>query len=109
MHGLNNVDIEIPDEMLSNITYKAFNKIVRKRVSEANPDVSGLQVTSLVGAKWREFKELYGMDSRSDTPDLERLKNKAAPSPSSEKGSMVIFNFINVYVPKFYGHQFFFK
>jgi CHDNT (NUC034) domain. len=83
--------------MLSNITYKQFNKIVRKSVNEANPDVSGLQVTSLVGAKWREFKELYGMDSRSDTPDLERLKSKAVPSPSSEKGSMVRLDFKNVY------------
>lgn len=77
--------------MIGNITYKLFNKIVRKKVVESNPEASGLHVTSLVGAKWREFKELYGMDTRSDTPDLERLKNQVAASPSSDadKGSMV--------------------
>ena len=79
--------------MLGNITYKLFNKIVRKKFVESNPEASGLHVTSLVGAKWREFKELYGMDTRSDTPDLERLKSQAAASPSSDvdKGSMVNF------------------
>lgn len=91
MHNLNNIDLEIPDELLSNVSYKQFNRHVRKKVIEANPDVSGLHVTSLVGAKWREFKELYGMDNRSDTPDIERVKNQAAASPLSDndKGSTV--------------------
>lgn len=91
LHNLNNIDVEIPDELLGSINYKQFNKIARKKVTEVNPDVSGLHITSLVGAKWREFKELYGMDTRSDTPDIERLKNQAAQSPSSDtdtKGSM---------------------
>lgn len=74
--------MNIPDELLSGITYKKFNKIVRVQVSEANPKISGLHVTALVGAKWREFKELYGMDA--DTPDLERVKNENVYSPSSE-------------------------
>lgn len=81
-HNLINVDVNIPDEMLSEITYKQFNKIVRAQVNEANPKISGLHITALVGAKWREFKELYGMDV--DTPDLERVKNENVYSPQSD-------------------------
>ncbi|XP_057304729.1 chromodomain-helicase-DNA-binding protein 5-like isoform X2 [Hydractinia symbiolongicarpus] len=88
-HGLNNVDIEIPDECLSDINYKQFNKLVRPIVAEANPKVSGLHVTSLVGAKWREFKELYGINARSETPDVDRGKNIGrSPSFEFEKESM---------------------
>ncbi|XP_065656316.1 chromodomain-helicase-DNA-binding protein 3 isoform X8 [Hydra vulgaris] len=83
-HNLVNVDIDIPDELLSDMTYKQFNKHVRSKVQESNPKASGLHITSLVGAKWREFKELYGIEFRSDTPDIERLKGTFLGSPLSE-------------------------
>lgn len=95
--------MNIPDELLSGITYKKFNKIVRVQVSEANPKISGLHVTALVGAKWREFKELYGMDA--DTPDLERVKNENVYSPSSEtdnKDSFVCRFSLSVPFPPFF-------
>lgn len=94
-HSLVNVDVDIPDEYIQDITYKHFNKLVRPLVEEANPKATGIQVTSLVGAKWREFRELYGIDGSGDTPEipeLDRIKGSTNESGSSDvdaKGSMV--------------------
>ena len=80
-HNMHNIDVDIPDDSIADINYKTFSKFVRPVAQEANPKATGPQITSLVGSKWREFRELYGID---ETPEVERLK---AGSGTNESGS----------------------
>merc|ERR1712096_72077 len=83
-HNLHNIDVDIPDDSIADINYKTFSKFVRPVAQEANPKATGPQITSLVGSKWREFRELYGID---ESPEVERLKAGAANESGSDVDS----------------------